>query len=146
MKATLGLYGAAAPGVGRDVIGVASFDNTNANSRGVHHLTGRQEDRLQQFRTAPAPPTSGSFPLARTGTATATADGCGALAAGSLAGKVALIRRGACSFYQKSINAQNGRRGRRHHLQQRGRVPQSDGRAAHRQSPSRWSRSPPSTA
>ena len=30
-EGALGLYGAAAPGVGKDVIGVASFDNTHAN-------------------------------------------------------------------------------------------------------------------
>ena len=105
-EATLGLYGAAAPGVGRDVIGVASFDNTNAN---LVAFTISPDDKKIGYNNSdsPAPPTSGSFPLARTGTATATADGCSALAAGSLAGKVALIRRGTCSFYQKSINAQN---------------------------------------
>ncbi|MFZ2508368.1 MAG: S8 family serine peptidase, partial [Steroidobacteraceae bacterium] len=44
---------------------------------------------------------------ARTGTASSTADACSALPAGSLAGKVALIRRGTCSFNAKSFNAQN---------------------------------------
>jgi minor extracellular serine protease Vpr len=104
--ASLGLYGASAPGVGRDVIGVASFDNTFANlvsftiSPDNAHVGYTNSD-------SPAPPTSGSFPVARTGTATSTADACNPLAAGSLTGMVALIRRGTCSLYQKSINAQN---------------------------------------
>ena len=44
--------------------------------------------------------------MARTGTTTSTADACAALPAGSLAGKVALIRRGTCYFYIKASNAQ----------------------------------------
>src|SRR5213075_332996 len=56
---------------------------------------------------APAPPTSGSFPMARTGTTSSTADACAALPAGSLSGKVALIRRGTCGFYNKAFNAQS---------------------------------------
>jgi len=44
--------------------------------------------------------------MARTGTATSTADACTPLSPGSLSGKVALIRRGTCSFYLKSRNAQ----------------------------------------
>lgn len=34
-------------------------------------------------------------------------DGCGALGAGTLTGKVVLIRRGTCTFNQKVVNAQN---------------------------------------
>jgi len=49
----------------------------------------------------------GTYPVARTGTAASTADACSALLPGSLTGKVALIRRGTCTFYQKSLNAQN---------------------------------------
>src|SRR5262249_6440852 len=56
---------------------------------------------------APTPPTSGSFPMARTGTTTSTADGCAALAPGSLTGQVVLIRRGTCTFATKPSNAQN---------------------------------------
>ncbi|HZX80452.1 MAG TPA: S8 family serine peptidase, partial [Lysobacter sp.] len=55
---------------------------------------------------APPPPASGSAPLARTGTAASTDDACNALPANSLAGRVALIRRGSCSFYIKAFNAQ----------------------------------------
>jgi minor extracellular serine protease Vpr len=109
-----GVYSAGAPGVGRKVIGVASFDNTHlemptfvANARPFGYVEA----------TAAAPtPTAGTRPLVRTGTTTSTADGCsvaqadGALASpfaqGSLAGKIALIRRGTCSFYEKSRNAE----------------------------------------
>ena len=104
--AALGLYGAAAPGVGKDVIGVASFDNTFAN---LVAFTISPDNKKIGYNNSdsPPPPTSGSSPLARTGTVTTANDACDPLAAGSLSGKVALIRRGTCSFYQKSINAQN---------------------------------------
>jgi len=55
---------------------------------------------------SPVAPLSGSAPMARTGTATTTNDACNPLPAGSLTGKVALIRRGTCGFYQKAFNAQ----------------------------------------
>jgi subtilisin family serine protease len=103
---TSGLYAAGAPGLGDKVIGVASFDNSHdllpyftvtpdAAKSGYNAATG-----------APAPPTSGSEPMARTGTVASTADACSALTPGSLTGKVALIRRGTCSFYTKASNAQ----------------------------------------
>jgi hypothetical protein len=69
-----------------------------------------------QATAAPAAPTSGAMPLVRTGTTTSASDACsiaqpdGTLVspfpANSLSGKVALIRRGTCSFYEKSRNAQ----------------------------------------
>ncbi len=104
--AALGLYGASAPGVGRDVIGVASFDNTFAN---LVSFTISPDDKKIGYNNSdsPPPPTSGSSPLARTGTVATANDACNPLTAGSLTGQVALIRRGTCSFYQKSINAQN---------------------------------------
>jgi subtilisin family serine protease len=45
--------------------------------------------------------------MARTGTTTTTNDACNPLTPGSLAGRVALIRRGTCGFYQKAFNAQS---------------------------------------
>ena len=95
------LYAAGAPGVGAKVIGVASFDNgqrsfvVNGTPYGYNPATG-----------SPLPPTSGSLPMARTGTTTTLDDACVALPAGSLAGTAVLIRRGTCSFYIKSFNAQ----------------------------------------
>ncbi|MEO6264512.1 MAG: S8 family serine peptidase [Luteimonas sp.] len=102
-----GLYAAGAPGLGDKVIGVASFDNTHSL---LPYFTVSPDDTKIGYSAAtgaPAPPTSGSAAMARTGTTSSTADACAALAAGSLSGTVALIRRGTCSFYQKSFNAQN---------------------------------------
>jgi hypothetical protein len=46
------------------------------------------------------------MPLARTGTPASAADACAPLTPGTLTGRVALIRRGTCSFYQKVKNAE----------------------------------------
>lgn len=96
-----GLYAAGAPGVGAGVIGVASYDNAqrsftvNGTPYGFNPATG-----------SPLPPTTGSLPMAKTGTPAATADACTALPAGSLTGQAVLIRRGTCGFYVKAFNAQ----------------------------------------
>ena len=105
-EGTLGLYGASAPGVGKDVIGVASFDNRFANL--VSFTISPDGTRIGYIEAAgaPPPPLVGSFPMARTGTATSIDDACAALPAGSLTGRVALIRRGTCAFGQKAANAQ----------------------------------------
>lgn len=96
------LYAAGAPGVAEGAIGVASFDN-NQRSFTV-------ADTPYGFGAAtgsPAAPASGTATLSRTGTPTTADDGCAALPAGSLAGTVALIRRGTCGFYNKAFNAQS---------------------------------------
>ena len=105
--ASIGLYGSAAPAVGDKVISVASYDNIAMNQTA---FTVSSDDHAIGYNPAggaPPPPFSGTFPLARTGTTTSTADGCTAPAPGSLTGKVVLIRRGTCGFYQKARNAQN---------------------------------------
>lgn len=101
-----GLYSAGAPGVGKKVIGVASFDNTHVVLRTFTISPDNAVIGYGQAAASPAAPTSGTFPMARTGTSTSTADACSPLAAGSLTGRVALIRRGGCSFYVKARNAQ----------------------------------------
>jgi subtilisin family serine protease len=100
------LWSAGSPGVGRKVIGVASFDNTKATLPAFS--VGGNLYGYNRAAAAPNPPLSGSGPIQFTGTPTAanTADGCAALAAGSLAGKIAFIRRGTCGFYNKAFNAQ----------------------------------------
>ena len=106
-EGTLGLYASSAPGIGRDVIGVASFDNTHTNFIG---FSLSPDDRLMGYTPAtgaPPPPTAGSLPLVRTGTPASTADACNPLPAGSLMGRAVLIRRGTCGFNQKSFNAQS---------------------------------------
>ena len=104
--AILGLYGSSAPSVGKNVIAVASFDNTHANL--LSFTISADDTRIGYIDAAAAAvtPRSGSFPMARTGTTASTADACSPLVAGSLTGKVVLIRRGTCGFYQKAFNAQ----------------------------------------
>ncbi len=102
-----GLYSAGAPGLGQKVIGTASYDNTH---QALPYFTISPDATAIGYTPAtgaPLPPTSGTFQMARTGTSTSTADACSPLPAGSLTGKVALIRRGTCSFYIKAMNAQN---------------------------------------
>ncbi|MDP9374977.1 MAG: S8 family serine peptidase, partial [Chloroflexota bacterium] len=102
-----GAYAAGAPGLGEKVIGVASFDNSHVS---LSTFTISPDDKPIGYApatAAPAPPTSGSLPMAKTGTPITANDACNPLPAGSLAGKVVLIRRGTCPFYQKARNAQN---------------------------------------
>jgi minor extracellular serine protease Vpr len=105
-EGALGLYGSAAPSVGKNVIAVASFDNTHANLIAFSISPDGATVGYIAASGAPAAPTSGAFPMARTGTTTSANDACNPLAPGSLTGFVVLIRRGTCSFYQKSFNAQ----------------------------------------
>ena len=95
------LFAASAPGVGSKVIGVASYDNAQRSFIVIGTPYG-----FIPASGAPLPPTSGSLPMARTGTTTTTNDACTALPAGSLAGTAVLIRRGGCFFYVKAFNAQ----------------------------------------
>src|SRR6476619_3392392 len=108
------LWSAGSPGVGRKVIGVASFDNTKAtlpaftvggNSYGYNRAAG----------SLASVPVSGSSEIVFNGTPATIGDGCGANAptAAKVAGKIVFIRRGSppapapsCGFYNKAINAQ----------------------------------------
>ncbi|WP_084542226.1 S8 family peptidase [Calidithermus chliarophilus] len=101
-----GLYSLGAPGLGREVIGVASFDNVGI-ALNFFTLPDGFKVGYTAATGAPAAPTSGSLPIAATGTPTTANDACSPLPAGSLSGKAALIRRGTCSFYIKATNAQN---------------------------------------
>ena len=107
---TIGLWAASAPGVGRKVIGVSSFQNTII---ALNAITLSPDDRALPYNVAtgiprpPPPPLSGTFPIVRTGPVSSGLDGCGALPPGTLTGKVAVIRRGGCGFYLKALNAQN---------------------------------------
>lgn len=102
-----GLFSAGAPGVGEKVIGVASFENTHLRLRTFAVTPDGASFGYNQATAAPTAPLAGTYELVRTGTSASAADACAPLAAGSLAGKVALIRRGTCSFNQKSFNAQS---------------------------------------
>lgn len=104
---TTGLYSTGAPSVGDKVISVASFDNTHVRQRYFTISPDNTKIGFNPATGAPVAPTSGTWPMVRTGTATSAADACTALPAGSLTGRVALIRRGTCAFHIKALNAQN---------------------------------------
>lgn len=102
-----GLYSTGAPSVGDKVISVASFENTNERQRYFTISPDGTQVGFNPASSSPQAPASGTWPMARTGTTASTADACAALPPGSLAGKVALVRRGTCTFHQKARNAQN---------------------------------------
>jgi minor extracellular serine protease Vpr len=101
---TNGLYSAGAPGLGEKVIGVASYDNSHVDLQTFK--VNQQSIGYMPATDSASPPTSGEVDLVRTGTPTIVNDACGPLPEGSLTGKVALIRRGTCTFYIKAHNAQ----------------------------------------
>jgi minor extracellular serine protease Vpr len=96
---TDGLWAMGAPAVGDGVIAVASVDNLKQAVRG---FSLSPDDRPVQtfFATDSKPvPAEGTFEIAGAG------DACEPLAPGSLDGKVALVRRGTCTFMVKGNNA-----------------------------------------
>jgi minor extracellular serine protease Vpr len=103
-----GIYSAGAPGVGDKVIGVASYDNSHVRLASFTISPDNTAIGYTIAASSPAPPTSGSLPMSRTGTTATANDACNAVApsAGSLTGTAVLIRRGSCTFYEKARNAQ----------------------------------------
>lgn len=101
-----GIYSAGAPGVGRKVIGVASFDNTDVTLSAFEIIPDNRFIGYGLAAGSVLPPTDGSLDVARTGTPTSTEDACNTLEENSLLNQAALIRRGTCSFYAKAWNAQ----------------------------------------
>jgi subtilisin family serine protease len=99
------LWSAGAPGVGKNVIGVASFDNTKATLP-AFQVGSTMYTYNRASGSLASVPQSGSAELVATGTPTTANDGCVAPLSTSVAGKIALIRRGTCGFYNKAINAQ----------------------------------------
>jgi subtilisin family serine protease len=103
-----GLYSAGAPGLGKDVIGVASFDNSHINAL-TFNVNPPGDGRAVAYldlATTDLPPTSGnSAQIVHVGR------GCSVPLDPYLAnpsGKVALIERGLCTFnekYQRAIAA-----------------------------------------
>jgi minor extracellular serine protease Vpr len=102
------LYSAGAPGVGERVIGVASFDNTLAE---MYAFLVSPDNLAVPWGaaagTTSVPPLSGSGEIVTT----TPANACAAVPTDiavlpSLAGKIALIQRGVCGFYNKALAAQ----------------------------------------
>ena len=104
-----GVYSAGAPGVGDNVIGVASYDNTFLNVNQATVTPAGLTVGYANMSGAPPPPPapfSGSLPLALP---TGNPNGClAADYAGFPAGAAALIVRGGCTFAVKAQRAQAG--------------------------------------
>ena len=99
-----GLYSAGAPGVGNNVIGTASFDNSHVELATFTVTPAGLTAGYGNAAAAPPAPSSGSAPLA---TPSGSVEGCvPADFAGFPAGSIALIKRGACTFHIKAANAQ----------------------------------------
>jgi subtilisin family serine protease len=102
-----GLYSLSSAGNAKDVIGVASIDNSHVE---LTTFTVTPADLTAGYTnaagTSATAPTTGSLPLAKTGTPTTANDACAPADLGDLTGKAVLIRRGTCGFYQKSRRAQ----------------------------------------
>lgn len=96
---TSGTYAAGAPGVGKKVIGVASFDNTHSSA--PYFEVNATNIAYNGMSFALPAPTSGTEEVVFVG------QGCDAdlPLLQDPAGKVALIVRGACSFNEKAANA-----------------------------------------
>lgn len=102
-----GIYSAGAPGVGNNVIGVASFDNSHVALATFTVTPAGLTIGYGNAAAAPLAPTSGSLPLAKTGTPTSAADACAASGPlPDLTGMAVLIRRGTCGFYEKARRAE----------------------------------------
>jgi minor extracellular serine protease Vpr len=99
------LWSAGAPGVGRKVIAVGSFDNTKATLP-AFQVGATMYTYNRASGSLATVPQSGGGELVATGTPATPNDGCVAPLSTALAGKIALIRRGTCGFYNKAINAQ----------------------------------------
>jgi len=102
-----GVYSGGVPGMGDKVIGVASFDNSHVALTTFTVDPAGLTIGYGNAAAAPPAPTTGSLPLAKTGTPATTNDACSV--AGplpDLTGKAVLIRRGTCGFYEKSRRAQ----------------------------------------
>ncbi len=105
-----GPYAAGAPGIGKDVIGVASYDNTHITQPSIAVSPDGAKFGYSAASGSPAAPQDGSsLVMSKTGTPATTNDGCtvaGPMDPAAHVGKAVLIRRGTCSFYEKASNAQ----------------------------------------
>ncbi len=96
-----GVLSAGAPGVGNKVIGVASYDNSHISAL-TFDTPGRTGIPYLPIASVPDPPTSGTVqqPIVHVGR------GCNAdTYLGDPSGKIALIRRGVCTFNEKYARA-----------------------------------------
>ena len=109
-----GVYSAGAPGVGRNVIGVASVENTHVNALTFRTPADRQVPYLEITETTDAPTSGLSAEVVVVGRGCPQSGPTWSLPApdpypaAGVTGKVALIDRGVCTFdskYQRAIDA-----------------------------------------
>jgi minor extracellular serine protease Vpr len=116
---TRGMYAHGSPGSSESAISVGNVENTSVLQSAFS--ISRTAFTTSAFGyggmiASPTVPLTGAFPIARLGAPTSPeAQACTAtgttlrpIAAGSLAGKIAFIQRGVCSFYEKIKNAEVG--------------------------------------
>jgi minor extracellular serine protease Vpr len=94
------LFSGGDPGTSNEAITVGSVDN--AKSFFYSFIVAGVAHPYVQATASPAAPKSGSAPIVTV----PDVIGCVPEAAGSLTGKIALIKRGTCGFYVKAIQAQ----------------------------------------
>ena len=108
-----GAYSAGAPGVGNEVIGVASFDNSHVSALTFVTPAGRRVPYLEITETTDAPTSGDSAPVVIVGRGcpqsgpTWNLPAADPYPAAGVTGKVALIDRGVCTFdakYQRAID------------------------------------------
>lgn len=106
-----GIFSGGAPGVGADVIAVASFENTLLHQPYVTVSDGETDyDAPYNAGTgAPVPPDEGELELVVAEPLLACEDAASAFLdnADDVAGKAVLIQRGVCSFHLKALAAQD---------------------------------------
>jgi minor extracellular serine protease Vpr len=114
----VGLYAHGSPGSAESAISVANVENVGVYQSSFSVLrTGFTTTAFGYggMTASPTAPLTGTFPIVRLGNpVTPEAQACttGAtprpIVAGSLAGKIVLIQRGSCTFYEKVKNAEVG--------------------------------------
>ena len=100
------VFTTSAPGVSKSAIAVGSVENTTAK---VRYFTVSPDGRQIAYRGGSGSaqePSSGEMPLALAGRDQSGQENTACGAIGDVAGKVALIARGTCSFHQKALRAQ----------------------------------------
>jgi minor extracellular serine protease Vpr len=99
-----GLFAIGAPGSNESTISVANVNNTTV-LQSVVNVSGQNFGYLPAGGSSQLP-TSGTALLARTGAPTVLNDACNAVKPplDSLVGKIALVRRGTCTFAEKTAN------------------------------------------
>ena len=105
-----GLYARQRPGSRREGDGGGQLREQPRQSARLHRLARRSPDRLRAATPAPPAPLTGTLPLAPPAPPSSTNDACNWATPPPRAAspeKVALVRRGTCSFHEKARNARN---------------------------------------